>query len=92
MVLVEIARALDMLAWQLQEAKNQLSEVIETAQVHGPQNITRHGQPRAVVMSAADYEAMTSDRPAFKDWLIGGPKLDIDPLDLEPNRKGEGEV
>ncbi|AJA07298.1 type II toxin-antitoxin system Phd/YefM family antitoxin [Sphingobium sp. H39-3-25] len=77
MVVAEIAEALDVRTWQLQEAKDQLSEVIETAQVRGPQMITRHGRPRAVLLSAEEYLAMTSDRPDFKEWLLGGPKANL---------------
>jgi prevent-host-death family protein len=43
------------MAWQLQEAKNNLSEVVQRAMTEGPQTITRHGKPAAVVVSAADY-------------------------------------
>ncbi|MEK7415745.1 MAG: type II toxin-antitoxin system Phd/YefM family antitoxin [Planctomycetota bacterium] len=39
--------------WQLQEAKNRLSEVIHAAERQGPQTITRHGEPVALVMPIA---------------------------------------
>lgn len=39
--------------WQLQEAKNRLSEVIHAAQSQGPQTITRHGVPVAMVIPIA---------------------------------------
>lgn len=35
--------------WQLQEAKNKLSEVIRRAREEGPQTITVRGEPAAVV-------------------------------------------
>ncbi len=35
--------------WPLQEAKNRLSELIQRAETEGPQTITRHGTPVAVV-------------------------------------------
>ncbi len=43
------------MAWQLQEAKNKLSEVVQRAMTEGPQTITRHGKPAAVVVSAEEY-------------------------------------
>lgn len=43
------------MAWQLQEAKNNLSEVVQRAMTEGPQTITRHGKPAAVVVSAEEY-------------------------------------
>lgn len=42
--------------WQLQEAKNRLSEVVDLAATSGPQTITRHGKPAAVLLSARDYQ------------------------------------
>lgn len=36
--------------WQLQEAKNRLSEVIQAAERNGPQTITRHGEPVVLVV------------------------------------------
>jgi prevent-host-death family protein len=65
-----------MAAWQVQEAKSRLSEVIERAQKEGPQTITRHGKPSAIVLSVDEYEAMKREKPDFKDWLFSGPKID----------------
>jgi prevent-host-death family protein len=44
--------------WQLQEAKNRLSEVVERAIHDGAQIITRHGQPVAVVVAAETYKRL----------------------------------
>jgi len=41
--------------WPLQDAKNKLSELLETALRNGAQTITRHGRPIAVVISADEY-------------------------------------
>jgi antitoxin Phd len=65
-----------MSAWQIQYAKARLSEVIERARSEGPQIITRHGTERAVVLSIEDYRALTAQRPDFKEYLLGGPKVD----------------
>jgi prevent-host-death family protein len=65
-----------MAIWQLQEAKTRLSEVIEDAHGKGPQIITRHGAERAVVLSIADYRALTAHKPDFRAYLLGGPKVD----------------
>ena len=40
--------------WTLANAKARLSEVVDRAQT-GPQIITRHGRPNAVVVSAEDW-------------------------------------
>ena len=43
--------------WQLQDAKNRLSEVVRKAREEGPQTITLHGAD-AVVVDAHDYEKL----------------------------------
>ncbi len=65
-----------MTAWQVQEAKTRLSEVIERARAEGPQTITRHGRERAVILSVEDYRALLANKPDFKAFLLGGPKFD----------------
>ena len=44
-----------MARWQLQDAKNRLSEVVRKARDEGPQVITLHGRDAVVVVSASDY-------------------------------------
>ena len=46
--------------WQMQEAKARLSEVVKCAETIGPQNITVHGQPVAVVISHATASTFLS--------------------------------
>jgi len=65
-----------MASWQVQEAKSRFSEVIEEAQSKGPQIITKHGAERAVVLSMEDFRALTAHKPGFKEYLLGGPKVD----------------
>ncbi len=65
-----------MAVWQVQEAKTRLSEVIEEANSKGPQIITRHGSERAVILSIAEYRALTAHKPDLRAYLLGGPKVD----------------
>jgi len=65
-----------MAVWQVQKAKTRLSEVIEEANTNGPQIITRHGSERAVVLSIAEYRALTAHRSDLRAYLLGGPKVD----------------
>ncbi len=65
-----------MAVWQVQEAKTRLSELIEEANAKGPQIITRHGSERAVVLSIAEYRALTAQRADLRAYLLGGPKVD----------------
>lgn len=73
-----------MAVWQIQEAKAHFSEIIEEANSKGPQVITRHGSERAVILSAADYRALTRNKPSLKDYLLGGPK--VDSFDIKRDR------
>lgn len=59
--------------WQLQEAKNRFSEVVRRAREEGPQTVTVHGKPAAVVLSPDAYAALTSRRLSFTDYLLSGP-------------------
>jgi antitoxin Phd len=42
-------------SWQLQEAKNSFSEVVNRALTEGAQTITRHGKPVVVVVSQEEF-------------------------------------
>ena len=69
-----------MTTWQVQQAKTRFSELIERARSEGPQTITKHGKPSAVVVSVDAFEAMTKGAkpaPDFKRFLLDeGPKFD----------------
>lgn len=54
--------------WQLQEAKNRLSEVIRKAKV-GPQQITVHGRPAAYIVSVEDFEEMIGEPEPNGAWV-----------------------
>jgi prevent-host-death family protein len=56
--------------WQLQEAKNKLSQVIDEA-LSDPQLITRRGKPVAYVVSAESWERgnRSSLRKALRTWF-----------------------
>jgi len=66
--------------WQLQEAKARLSELVKSAQQKGPQQITVHGKPAAVMLSQSDYDRLTKDKPSFLAFMrqsaLKGVKLD----------------
>lgn len=67
-----------MSAWQLQEAKNKLSEVIDRALHEGPQVITRHGVEVAVVMPFARYKQLTEPKLRLGNFLLASPLRDSD--------------
>jgi len=59
--------------WQLHEAKNKLSELIDRALAEGPQVITRHGVEVVVVMPFAGYKKLTAPVQRLGDFLAGSP-------------------
>ncbi len=44
--------------WQLQDAKNRFSEVVDDALTHGPQIVTRHGREVVVILAIEEYRRM----------------------------------
>jgi prevent-host-death family protein len=79
-----------MATWQLQEAKQKLSMVVDRALSDGPQVITRHGVETAVLMSFEKFRALTRDAPkSLKEALLenAGDGLITDEfLELLPER------
>ena len=59
--------------WQLQEAKARLSEVIKKAAKEGPQKITVHGEPTAVVISSEEYERLKHPKGSFVKFMRRSP-------------------
>lgn len=71
--------------WQLQRAKAELSRVIDESIKRGPQTITRHGRPAAVVLSAAEYHRLKRRAPDFKAFLRKPPLHELE-LARSPDR------
>ena len=67
--------------WQLQEAKQKFSQVVQRALDEGPQVVTRHGESVVVVISAEEYRRLTGGKPDFAEFLLSAP--DLSQLDLE---------
>jgi antitoxin Phd len=73
-------------SWQLQEAKAHLSEVVKRAGREGPQEITVHGTPAAVVLSARDYAKLAKPRPSLVEFIARSPLKGVE-LDLTRDRR-----
>jgi prevent-host-death family protein len=67
--------------WQLQEAKQQFSRLVEAARETGPQLVTRNGKEVAVVLAVDEFRRLRSNGDTFKEFLVDGP--DFAPLELE---------
>jgi prevent-host-death family protein len=58
-----------MKTWPLQDAKNQFSQVVELARTKGPQTVTRHGEPVAVVVSADEFKTMARPKEGILEFF-----------------------
>jgi len=64
--------------WQLQEAKNKFSEVVEEAISQGPQVITRRGVEAVIVLSYAEYRKLLASRKKLSDFFRQSPLIGMD--------------
>lgn len=63
--------------WQLQQAKNRFSEVVDRAIREGPQTVTRHGRDAVVIVSANEFrrasEVAERQRQSLAEFLMHSP-------------------
>lgn len=74
-------------AWQMQDAKARLSEVVKDAERQGPQKITLHGRPVAVVLSCTEYDRLTGMRESLLDFMRRSPLHSEDDIEF-PRSQG----
>lgn len=74
-----------MIRWQLQEAKNRLSELVRKAREEGPQVITLRGRDAVVVVSATEYGKLSRPRGSLVDFFRKSPLAGL-ALDLTRSR------
>lgn len=72
-----------MQAWQIQDAKARLSEVIKLAEHDGPQEITLHGRPVAVLLSRSEFEKLSRRGQSFLEFMQGSPLYGLDEIEFE---------
>ena len=64
--------------WQLQEAKNRLSEVVRKAQQEGPQTITLHGKDAAVIVAAREFSRLRQRKGTLIEFFRASPLVGVD--------------
>jgi prevent-host-death family protein len=64
--------------WQIQDAKNKLSEVIARALKDGPQLITRHGEKTVVVVSYTEYERLRKSQGKLSEFFKASPLAGVE--------------
>ena len=71
--------------WQLQEAKNKLSKVVDEAIHQGPQIITRHGVEVAIVLSLDEYRRLAASQEKLSEFFKHSPLAEVD-IDLSRDK------
>lgn len=74
-----------MIRWQLQDARNRLSELVRKAREEGPQVITLRGRDAAVVVSANEFGKLSRPRGSLIDFFRKSPLAGVS-LDLDRSR------
>jgi len=77
--------------WQLQDAKNRFSEVVEKAVQTGPQIVTKRGVETVVVISLEEYRKLTQPKTSLVDFFRNSPLKSIE-LDMKRNKDLPREV
>lgn len=74
--------------WQLQDAKAKLSELVKKTEREGPQEITVHGEAKAVLLSKADFDRLSGKQPSLVELMksAGVYRLGVD-IDFEEGRQ-----
>jgi prevent-host-death family protein len=80
------------MAWQVQEAKQRLSELLRAAQGGEPQVITKHGEDVAVVIDIASYRRLAGVQLELADYLRHGPTFDDLDLRRPDDRPREADI
>ena len=69
-----------MTEWQLQDAKNRFSAVVDAAVSGTPQHVTRRGRPAVVVLAVDEYERLCglddTSAPTLARLLLDIPQDD----------------
>ena len=78
-----------MAEWNLADAKNRFSELVNLALTKGPQRVRRR-KDQVVVISAREYERLKGKRPGFKEHLFNGPSFEG--LNLERDSSSTREI
>ena len=81
-----------MATWQLQDAKNRFSAVVNAALAGEPQRVTRRGKPAVVVLAEEEYKRLQNreagNAPNFIECLLAIPKAtDDDTFELPPRTR-----
>ena len=77
--------------WQLQEAKNKFSQVVNEALDKGPQVVTRRGKEIVVILSREDYGRLKKSQSGVVEFFQNSPLVGVE-LDTERDKTHPREV
>jgi len=72
--------------WQLQDAKNKFSKLVEKAQHIGPQVVTKHGKDAVVVLSIDEYKKLVKPKMNLVTFFQKSPLANIE-LNISRNKE-----
>ena len=72
-------------SWQLQNAKNKFSNLVDKAQHNGPQVVTKHGKDAVVVLSIDEYKKLIKPKTSLLKFFQNSPLSKIN-LDITRNK------
>ncbi len=77
--------------WQLQEAKNRFSELVNKVLSEGPQVVTRRGEEVVVIVSNEEFKKLKKSQSSLLEFFRQSPLVGIE-LDLERDRSLPREI
>ncbi len=75
-----------MRAWQMQEAKARLSDLVKRAQSQGPQEITMHGRSAVVVVSRETFDRLSHAGESLVTFMRNSPLHGLDEIEFERDK------
>jgi prevent-host-death family protein len=77
--------------WQLQEAKNKFSSLVDKAHHDGPQIVTKHGKESVVVIAIEDYQKMNRPKSDLLSFFKSSPLFDLN-IDLTRDKRSSRDI
>lgn len=63
--------------WQLQDAKNKFSNLVDKARHDGPQVVTKHGKESVVIIAIEDYQKLNKPKTDLVAFFQKSPLSEI---------------
>ena len=82
---------MDKKTWQLQEAKNRFSELVNKVLNEGPQVVTRRGEEVVVIVSNEEYQKLLKSQSSLLEFFRKSPLVGVE-LELERDQSLPREV